>query len=358
MKSLCVYSTFCILLLCGCTTKEYKSLFIGEPEIIKDFNFSSSLEEFNDFYCDEIGINGVKVVDSLLIVGHPSYWTLINMNDGKHKDILSVGEGPDDFYSLPRCSSAVYVELNDSLYAFIPDKTNSRIMHLNVSRSMSDGETNGITYEKNNILKNEVWDVIMCDTASFWMSVPNESFTGFKREICNSDSIYEPEITQEMSRHTVNENINLLSRVTRYNRAADKFVEAMVYLNQINIYSRDGKSGKTICVGKQLDNVNEIEDTPRLKLKNTYNSVAAWDMGFGAVYSGHTDMEIETGQTKGSEIQFFNWDGKPVMRVKFPYEILSIDLDIDNQVLYVIDAEKDALRKYNAKPIIKSYAAV
>lgn len=356
MNAMKLQFIFYILLMCGCTSREYRSLSIGNPELITDFEVSPPLEEISDFLCEEIGINSVKIVDSLLVIGHGKNWTLVNQNDGHKVDILSAGEGPEEFYSVPRCSSAAFIEVDDSLFAFVQDKTKGRIMKLNISEALSGGKIIPSPYIENSILNNELWDVIVCDSTTFWMSVPNDSFTGFRREIWESDSIYEPEVTKGISTSTVNDNINLLSKVTRYNKSADKFVEGMVYLNQLNIYSKDGKYGKTICVGDRLDNLDDIEATFRANLKNTYNSVSAWNFGFGAAFSGHSDREIGSKRGNESEIQFFSWNGTPIYRIKFPFEVLAFDLDPVKRMLYVIDAEKDVLRKFDANPIMMSFS--
>ena len=37
--------------------------------------------------------------------------------------------------------------------------------------------------------------------------------------------------------------------------------------------------------------------------------------GFAGAYSGHNDMEIQTGIADNTELHFFDWDGNPVARV-------------------------------------------
>lgn len=357
MKHTYLYST--LIFLCGCTAQEYECVSIGDPILISNFEFSPVLEESQDFYCDEIGINSVKVIDSLLILGHSTHWTLINMESGEKKKVLSSGQGPHELHRIPRCATAAYQYVCDSLISFIPDKTKGRIMSLNMTGVMEGEKTEPVEHINTNVLNNEVWDVVVCDTDKFLMSVPNISFTGFSRQIWTPDSVFEPAITKSLSVHTVGEenDINLLSRVTKYNKTADRFIEAMVYLNQINVFSSDGKYGMTVCVGDRLDNLKEIEGQLNILLKSTYINGSAWDCGFGAVYSGHSAKDIQTGKAESSEIQFFTWSGEPVYRCKFPFHITAFDMDTERLSIYVIDADNDMLRKYDASPVMDAYHA-
>ena len=147
--------------------------------------------------------------------------------------------------------------------------------------------------------------------------------------------------------------MNILSRITYYNAAADKFMEAMVFLNQINIISGDGTEGKTICVGKRLDDILKIEKKDFFEFKNCYVTASAWDEGFGAAYSGATEFERQTLQSNDIQIQFFDWEGNPKCLVELPYRISSFDIDFVSNIMYVIDSQNDKLIAYDATEIVK-----
>ncbi len=147
--------------------------------------------------------------------------------------------------------------------------------------------------------------------------------------------------------------MNILSRNTCYNSASDKFVEAMLYLNQINIISGDGTEGKTICVGKRLDDISKIERENYASLVKGYTTVSAWDEGFGAIYSGATEMDYQLLTANDLRIQFFDWEGNPRCLVELPYQTYSFDIDFENKVMYVLNTTDDKLIAYDATEIIQ-----
>lgn len=355
MRNLIVFMI--AVLLFSCSGGNGKSVAINDISIIDGFPSEVSLEEI-DFNCDEIGLNSIKVVDSLLVVGHDAHWSILNSRDGKkYDDCLGVGQGPGEFNVLPRSASSLFISEGDSLVAYIPDKNKGRIMRFNLSGFLGGMKEPISVVLESDILNNNCWEAIPCGPSSFLVSVANDSFTGFRRRILHDGVEVDHVMFSTMDTVCVNgeEDINLLAKVTRYNPSSDRFVEGMLYLNQLNIYSADGKWGKTVCVGKELDNLADVESTMKAMRKNAYISMSAFDEGFGAIYSGFSDTDIYTGKGTGSEIQFFDWDGNPVCWTRLPYPVLAFDVDIPGGRIYAIDEKEDRLRVYDAKKISRLY---
>ncbi|MDE6482635.1 MAG: hypothetical protein K2L01_02590, partial [Rikenellaceae bacterium] len=128
----------------------------------------------------------------------------------------------------------------------------------------------------------------------------------------------------------------------------------MLYINQITIYSADGFEGKTICVGKKLDDVSVVKETPEAERGRNYISVSAWDEGFGAIYFDGTILEHQKRLVNDTQIQFFDWDGNPKYLVEFPYQVSAFDIDFKNNVLYAIHQSEDRLIAYDATEIVKA----
>jgi hypothetical protein len=279
---------------------------IGQPEFVKEFKSEGSARLIEDFSCDEIGLNSLKVVDSLLVIGHNGNWSIYSINNWhKYGNCLSRGESAKEFLYVPRCASAAYTVESDSLIAYISDEYRNRIMRFNISDFIATGQESVIKALSSEHLSSSTWDVTVCNATDFLMAQPNDNFTGFSRELCCNDIVTEIESTKSLSQATVSgdDKINVLTKVTRFDPSAEMFVEAM--------------------------------------------SVSAWPFGFGAIYYGSEKPST-------SEIQFFDWDGHALYRLKVPFPVLAFDIDVANRRLYAIDSNNDILTAIDASAVLQA----
>lgn len=351
MKSLILNLTLILLcfILFQCCKQSGKQIVIDSTEFIKEFPSTISTEIGDNYKIDEIGINSLKFIDSLLIVGHFDHWSIYSA-DGKTKygDCLKLGKGPEEFNILPPSASALFKNSNDSLYAYVEDHKKKRIMKFNITEFIKTGNQKISVSLESKQLNNELWNVTPISETEALLTIPNKEFDGFNRRILLKDSLINLSITEELDALSVEkgeEDINLLSKVLRYNQKSEKIVEAMLSLNQINLYSKDGKWGKTICVGDDLDNLTDIEKTPQPDRKYTYTTVSTWDWGFGAVYTGQKESDWQKDEKCDSEIQFFDWNGKPLFKINLNESIVTFDISPDKKHLLAVTADDD-LRDY------------
>ena len=345
----------------SCRSDSSKEVSIGTPEFITDVPDAGNLKPIAGFSNDEIGINSVKAIDSLLFIGHAGNWSIYSL-DGKRSygNCLSTGSGPGEFLVLPRVGACYFFHDNDSLKVHAADRNQGKVLEFNITEFLGNKKAEAHEVIKTDYISNETWDVVPCKDSTLYISQPVRDFTGFNRMKYDGGLIKELEVAKDIDKVSVNreEDINLLARITRYNDKVDRVVEAMLYLNQMNILSMDGKWGKTICVGKQLDDLSEVESTTRFGRKDTYLSACAFDEGFGAVYIGVSEMDFQKKLSPKSELQFFDWEGNPVCKTTLPYQVLTFDLDFKNKVLYVVDESEDRLLAYDASPIIARYTGI
>ena len=238
---------------------------------------------------------------------------------------------------------------------YAADTYKGRVLGFNISEFMTGGGRNPYLVTETDLIRGAM-PAIPYDRNKILVYQPNHNYKNIKRMIYEDDSLRQMPVTQGIDRIILSEkaDINILSRATCYNAAADKFVEAMGYLNQINIISGDGTEGKTICVGKKLDDISKIEKKPFAEYKNCYITASAWDDGFGAAYSGAIEFDYQQYLSNNTQIQFFDWDGNPKCSVELPYQTYSFDIDFSNNIMYVIDNQNDKLIAYDATEIVKS----
>ncbi|MDE6483354.1 MAG: hypothetical protein K2L01_06320, partial [Rikenellaceae bacterium] len=244
-------------------------LSIGKPEFIREFPRTGQLKEIESFKLDEVGLRDIMVVDTLLFVDKAGIfgtignaWVIYSL-DGKKEygGCMRTGNGPGEFiYSPPYVSSCYFFNDNDSLFVHAPNESKSQILELNITRLLQDSSRAPHPVIETDYLKSMCWAVTSCGNGRVLITQANDNFTGFQRLMYENDTVHQLPITKDIDKVTIDvgdntNEINLLAKVVRYNAAADKFIEAMLYLNQINLYSTDVTEGNTICVGKKLEDV-------------------------------------------------------------------------------------------------------
>lgn len=350
----------CCGLLSGCTVGTGNKVVMGEVRYVKEFPQSVTLNRIADFSCDEIGLRGVKHVDGLLIVRHTTAWSILS-DDAKtnYGRCIKVGGGPDEFVFTPMSGAAAYRVEEDSLIAYVCDKDRGNLLRFNVSDFIASGEYSLRRVMHTDRMNNSTWDVVAIGRDSVVMQVPNDYFTGFHREITSIDSLWEPAATISASNARVKtpNDLNLLAKITRCSPNGKKCAEAMLYLNQLNVYDTDGSHAMTICVGEELDDVGLIESRWDIARKETYETVSAWEFGFGAIYNGSVWDQLGF-KSSNSRLHFFTWDGSPVIEVVLPIRALAFDLNAADGILYAIDAEADELVAFDASAIMSAYQTV
>ncbi len=351
-----VSALFIMPILASCKG-DGKTMSIGKPEFVRGFPTTiSELQKIGNFNCEEIGIREVKVLDSLLIISKADIWALYSL-DGKHKygEFLRIGNGPGEFVQyIPNTSWCHFFKDNDSLFVYAANASKGHVLGFNISEFLSGARRAPYPVIETDLISGAL-PAIIYGKEKILVYQPNYNYTNIKRMMYEGDTLRQMPVTQGIDKTTLGRQIdmNILSRGTCYNAAADKFVEVMAYLNQINIISGDGTEGKTICVGKRLDDISKIEGEDYASWIRAYKCVSAWDEGFGAVYSGATEYDPRLHISDELQIQFFDWEGNPRCLVELPYQTYSFDIDFENKVMYVLNTTDDKLIAYDATEIVK-----
>lgn len=81
--------------------------------------------------------------------------------------------------------------------------------------------------------------------------------------------------------------------------------EAMLNLNQINLYSLKSGKSVTLCVGDELSDVAEVDNFPKRLRHYYYGYIEAHDGYFVALYQDVSAFDYWMGRGK-CELQFFD----------------------------------------------------
>lgn len=355
MSKTIYFAVFMLLILASCGKGNDTE---NSVRYITDWEYDSPLSEDESFQCDEIGVYGIKVVDSLIVVNHQKNWSVLSF-DGRKKyaDFLSIGQGPAEFfYSVPYVGSSYHNTENDSIVMYIPNNKRNTIVRANITDLISGGKGR-ITERSINHSMKRAWATVMCDSISVFMSLPNYSITGLSKYFCVGDSMSVIRGMEALDAVRVQsgENLNLLVATIRYGKASGKFFEAKAYLNWINIFSKDGDELKTICVGDKMFDVEEMDKKGINYDEDVYIGGAAWDKGFGVTCKAGMMSNSQSSNPEKSELQVFDWEGNPVFRTILPVYAKAFDIDWSNRRLIVHDKDSDRVLAYDATPIIKRF---
>lgn len=344
-------SILIFLCLVSCNNHKKTTISLGEVKFYKEFPREITLEEISDVFTDEMGLTSIKVLKDYIILSHGSHWSIYSKDNLKKvNDILSIGQGPNEFLSVPYASACLYLTKdNDSTYCYMRDEMKHRIVELNITKAI-EGDVTLIPSLENESISSSTWDITPLAPGEALLHEPYDEYTGFKRLYLSTDTLYEVPSTLKLSEAKVKDedDINYLVKTARYNPSKNKIIEAMRRFNQLNIYSIDKDWGVTVCIGDRLDNVENIVSPNMITGRNeAYKSCTAWDDTFGAIYTGASEFEINSGLKNTSEIQIFDWDGNPLARISFNRRIVGFDCDFDKYILYAIDGNEDKIIEYD-----------
>lgn len=333
---------------------------LDQIEYVKDFLVSIDLpDKGKDTGFDIIGIRNFQVIDSLLLICQSSsqgFWKFYSLNDHKLLGkMLSIGQGPNEF-RYPVSSGNYYSieEEKGNLFAMILDQYKGGVYRLNITESLKSGQEN-LDYFPKGFTSSIIYACAIDDEAFLCREIAEDG-THQNRYVLKNGTKTIPDVLEKLNRATVDaENdgftFNMISALIK--RKGDLFVEVPLYLNYINLFSLDGKTAKTLCVEKSLTRISSVTSKSEPLRTSTYTAVKAFDDFFGAAFYNHTWMERDLGIKKSSQIQLFDWNGKPLAAINVNRIVTSFDIDFTRGELYLFSSSDDEFVKYDISDLLK-----
>lgn len=306
---------------------------------------------------DIIGIKSFVIYDSIMIVStndKDGLWSVISLPNYKHLgSFLTKGNGPFEFVQLPDVSIGTkLLRENGQLLAYIYDFQKGRIFSLNVEKSIQTKELNmSILIDS---IPPFLFNLVIIDSTNFFCKEVNYDQTLQLRFIVENKKRTTPNVLHKLNQASIRigEDINLLSTSTKMNSENSLIVEMPIGLNYMNLYSLDGSFGKTICIGKKLDNIDKIQYKKMGDRIYTYADLRVFPKFWGVVHINEDEKTYQTGRKKLPSILLFDWQGTPLAELKLKHFITSFDIDLNNRDIYTFDAHSDELYKYDISDIL------
>lgn len=322
-------------------------------------NFPQSFSLTDDVLVDLdiIGMNDFIIYDSLLVVSTrdaDGTWSFFSVNDYKSLGrFIRIGGGPNEFIQAPSVSKATFFEEEGQLFAGIHDFQLGKVYKMNIYESLLTKELN-ISVIKDSLPK-FLFNLVMIDSVTFFCREISDDQTQQIRYMLNKGEKVIPDNFEKLNRATlkIGEDCNILSTASARNIEGDLIVEMPIGLNQINLYSMDGSFGKTICVGKKLDNIEKIQNTFRWDRIYTYADLRVHNDFFAALNINEDNKTYQQERVKLPVIHVFNWKGEPLAELKLNRFVTAFSIDFTNGYLYALDQKTDEFYKYEIKDILK-----
>lgn len=194
-----------------------------------------------------------------------------------------------------------------------------------------------------------LFSFIMVDSVTFFCREIASNNTQLNRYLLKNENREVPKTFEKLNNARIREreDCNILSAIIKYNAERNLFVEMPIGLNHINIYSPDDTFGKTICVGATIDDIEKIQDRKRFKRLYTYAHLRLYDQFFGVLHINEEEMIFQTNRKRLPNIQLFDWEGNPIVKIQVDRFITAFDIDFINGNLYTLDNQTDEIYKYD-----------
>ncbi len=323
-----------LIIIVGCGDNITQQIASDEVKYIDKFPKNIKLKPIKPLDLDLMGAVDFFVADTFLIfkrIDMDKFWSIYSINSLKHQtDLLWKGSGANEFIDLP--SNEYSFTKDSNLYCNIFNSNTNQILQIDLTKSISNKKnfmTKKIDLKKAGVF---IANCFQVNDSTYFIcsSSDNKSFQRFlminnkKQQLPQCDFLDNVKIKNDL---------NTLAAARIFNKSNSMVVEAMLRMDQINLYSIKNNKQLTICTNTKLCDVNQIDKTSKLLKKKYYGFVQMKDNYFAALYFNESLKNVLFDNIGSSYIQFFDWSGKALLQLELPYIINSFQ--IYNDKLYV-----------------------
>lgn len=363
MKNILIFVLFTLLFFsCSSNKKrneDVRYMTTENIEMVNNFPKTISLKNPQKVEVDVQGFTGFKIIDSLLVLatkGDKGIFAFYNLQDNRLLNrFVNIGNSEEELaFPTAMATGTDFYKDKDSLYMIVFDKVKGHLLTMNVTKSIKNKKLSLSSIQEG--FSNDVFNFARLSDGRYFVKEIDNQDTQQKRMIrdvrTKENSI--PSILKKLNAASVKvgEDFNILSTLTRITPDG-KVVEMPIGLNYLNIYKLDGSFQKTICVGDELDDIDDIMDKNRAKRKYTFSDIRIFKDFFGVVYINEEDAKYQDQKGKMPSILFFNFDGKPLAEIKMERPLTSFDIDFSNGFLYTFNVQTGEFLKYEFSKVLE-----
>ena len=361
-----------VSILCFCCSPEKKSS--KEYMLLDSVIYAHSIQKLETLCEDSMTlvttsipyIKNFAIIDSLLFVDtnqENGQLNILSINGIKsYGALLDKGRGRGEFgYGIHLTLYTTFEHHKDSLYANLYDLMSGRLYRINITKQVTEGKC----HIQEIILSEELprsafWAKTISDTLVFLKSIDHME-TRQTRSIITKNGRVLTNVIDKMNELEIpaKEDFNLISSLIAFSESNNMFVEAMIGMNYINIYSLQKDKGVTVCIGRDLDKLSSILSTPKFERKYVFADLRTYNFGFAVLKYDIEEKAYQSHESFHPSILMFDWNGNPIGEIASELTFNHFDIDVNNGYLYILDKDGRLLKKrFTAAPQKKDLSFV
>lgn len=288
---------------------------------------------------DVVGALDICVYDSLFCVMSSDPNGFVKVFDKRsfssYGSFLRKGRGPGELINIP--TSHRFSRSSDGRLFFLDRK---QIVEVDVAASLRDGRTVAKPY-KENLPDLMDYYVVVSDSLDVIKRL-NTAFDGYTRQILCGKVPKSTKNQESLNKIVLDVKgnpgkFNLIGSIMAYNASEDVVAEASLMMNTINIYSLFSDFAMTLWIGDRPDDLHRLEKAVYGTTGDTFIDLKPYKDIFLVLFQKERGHNV---------VMAFQWDGMPVARIKVPDYVTKVCTDLDQNVLYALDGEKDRILKW------------
>lgn len=326
--------------LCFSACNYSKDTFVcGDITYIDKFPTEIILEQQHPYIQDLEGAVDIISADSLLLMRNfktPFLSVYSIKNKAELGSFLKKGQGPGEIAVSP--SNFQTFNNDGNIILRFSDNRSDKYYNLDLNRTLSAGHEVYDTIISIPQIHHLSWIYPLTTDTIYWYF--DFATNGYKRKISHNGQMSSSAVVNDPVDLT-DIDINTVGFIPVVNTPDMTVAEAMIRLNQINLYSlTDSTFRRTICVGDHLD-ILAKEDKKR---KSAYKANHSYGNYFVCLYIGQKESYVRRG-IPTAELQFFTPVGDPLLRIKIPFPVNTFVISPDG-ILYLFSYEDETEKLY------------
>jgi hypothetical protein len=365
MKNI-ILAAICLLAI-SCSSAEKFNYFDGEIKVYDSFLIEDELSVADTLPMPEsvIGIGGIQVIDSMLLIHKPGQATnlsILNLNNGQiSENIAYTGRGPNEYSHFLTYRQFVQYPDKICLHTFNDDLS---AMLLNVTESWKQNKT--IIEEKKNI-----GGILNYFCQGLYFLSDGSMFAKYRTSYKDARDMFfypaeyalnpsgEKEIIPFFGKDIpTNPEMShfpdfLYSGITRIKPDGTRAVDGMFYMDYINFIDLKKKE----AFGVRNRNAISYEEFTKMSREEflernryCYNDLSVTNDYILALYRG--DKSGQTENFENMHLRIFDWNGTPLASLKPDHPLFCIAFDERTNQLYASNLE-DQIFIYDLNEILE-----
>lgn len=336
-KNICLIIAFLISLLCGCNGN--KNFFSNKVLIVdSDFKISNTLKgeklAVNDIY----SMLSLICFDEYLLVITPNAQNVFHVLTFEGEIISQFGTIGRANNELDNCDFNGQTEIIDGDNCiWINDVSKARLVLINIDKSIQNEKI---------VIINEIKTPptsVNCfytnDSVLIAEQLTGRNFEFLKQNILlntfSQETLYKDDDVNAFS---------LYKSIWRWDSHRNRLIGAMQSVNQLNFYSIEDQERRSIVIGEQCIDKNELIDVKtRLERTTTFCDLEITNTHIYALYMNQ-DYDDAYEKSKPQDLLIFNLDGDIDRVVRLNEYIVDIDISSNGKYLYGITPNDEIYR--------------